>query len=102
MNKIKTVLIFTEKGKVIDVMPCITNKTRNDIMGFIKDNKEVITNGFERCGECQESDKEVCDVCGEKMVSVDNLIINLLKNRLIEECNDQDYIKIINKIEIGE
>ena len=102
MNKIKTVLIFTSKGKVIDVMPCITNKTRNDIMGFIDNHKEQISEGYGRCISCNESDKEVCEVCGEKMVKVDDVIVNLIKNKLIEECNDQDYVKIINKIEIGE
>ena len=97
----KTILVFTKKGKVVDICPCKTTKPRTEIMDFINQIKNLFEDAMSPCIDCQGALFDQCETCEKKNITVNEIYDTLLRKKIVEELNDKDYIRVINNIEIG-
>ena len=97
----KTILIFTRDGKLCDVFPCTTTHKRKEIVEYIEKVKSLFVSTCNVCSDCEAQNTEMCTECEKKDISVDYIIDFLRKKELVQDLNGQDFIRVMNHLEIG-
>jgi hypothetical protein len=103
-NRIPTILVFTREGKVQDMVPVYTNKSREEIQqAIVSIQRHESFNMVELCNQCPHQERVTspeCEDCEKQFLGIEKIVDKMKENKDIIGMDGPARIKVYNNLEL--